>query len=110
MFREHELRIERLVKQVVAPIRDDLTEIKVLQKETNGRVTGLERREIIRDAKAEAIEGEHARAAQLVAQKAADAIASRERSRRWWFGVVGAAGAGVGIIATGAGMLAQVLT
>lgn len=110
MFREHEITMARLVHQVVGPIKEDLSEIKAEVKKTNGRVTQLEGARIARDARELALAEAAKSAADTIAAKTAAAIEARERSTRWWVGVIGAAAAVTGIAATTSSALAQLIT
>lgn len=78
-----ERRVERRLAAAMAPISETLHRIEQKVDKTNGRVTGLEKWRIAR----EAAEGERVLAAKeaaaLVAQKAEAAVQARERSRKW---------------------------
>ena len=107
MFREHEQSMARLVNQIVGPIKEDLHEIKVEVKKTNGRVSYLELDRATRMAREGALAEAAANAAHVVAEKAADAIAARERSTKWKFGMASLALGSVGLVTTFSAFLAS---
>jgi hypothetical protein len=105
-----EHRVERQIRQTLAPIAENVKDIRLLQQQQNGRVGRLEEDRIRRDA-ADAVRAELAHhAVETAAKQAAEVVARHERSRKWWLGVVTAAGVGVGIVSTLAGLIAQWLS
>ncbi len=80
----HENRMERIVARITQPIHERLGRIEAKIDKTNSRVTHLEQHRIATDAatvaRAEAVK----QAADLVAEKAHEALDARTRSRGWW--------------------------
>jgi cell division septum initiation protein DivIVA len=101
--------IERLFHRDILQVNNTLERIEREVKTTNGRVTRLEEKGLVAEAVARDRAQRAQDAAELVAEKAQAAIESKERSRRWWLGVIAAVGTGVGVIATAASLLADYL-
>lgn len=105
-----EHRILRSIRDQLLPVKETTARIEREVVSTNGRVTRLEQDRIRRDA-ADGVRAElAAKAVETAAEKAAEAISRRERSRRWWLGVITAATGGVIAVTTLTGLLSQYLS
>lgn len=78
--------LRSMLSDYMAPMREDLTEIKTQVKQTNGRVGVLEKWRIERDAREDERAKAAALAAALVASQASATLESHERSRTWKIG------------------------
>jgi hypothetical protein len=109
--------IRRIVSEIKRELRGDvrtvLEGLARVERKVDGvsvRVGHLENDKVVRDVR----EDERIRAAkdaaEIVAQKAAQAISDREKSRKWWLGIAGAVTGGIVAVTTLTGVLAQYLS
>jgi hypothetical protein len=98
-----EHRLERLFHRDIQEQNKTLARIEKEVLRTNGRVTGLEQKAVRAEIAAET----RAEVAQETAKIVAEKVESKERSRKWWAGVIAATAAGIGTIATVASLLAN---
>ncbi len=104
-----EHRILRAIRDQLQPVKETTARIEREVISTNGRVTRLEQDRIRRDA-ADGVRAELAKqAVEVAATKAAEVVAGRDRSRKWWLGVAGAVTGGIVAITTLTGLFAQYL-
>lgn len=83
-----ERRLERRLNVGLKPITETLHRIETQTVKTNGRVTVVEQWRIETEARAAERAIAVQEAATIASEQARDAIASHDRSRRWWATVV----------------------
>lgn len=79
-----ERRLERRLSVGLHPITETLQRIETQTVKTNGRVTAVEQWRIATEARAAERAIAVQEAATLAAEKAHEAVAEHDRSRRWW--------------------------
>lgn len=105
-----EHRVERQIRQALAPIAENVKDIRILQQQQNGRVGRLEEDRIRRDA-GDIVRAEMAQAAvENAATAAAAVVASREWSARKWSIVIAIASVSIAVISLVTSLLAHSIT